>query len=390
MINGISKMLTGDELVKALTILPEYHPTIKNEPLAERLLALDDIYRIYIPSEMSVEIYTKLYLTVMRNMQIKNSNEAVKLRNSNYGRIKKKDGYGTVSGASSFTILGPSGIGKSSAIERTLSIISTDNCFSLQIQCPFDCSVKSMLMDILKHVDDYAGTNHYEQAVKARATTDILIASVSNVLINYVSILIIDEIQNIVNHRGGSQLCGALTQLINYSGVPIVMVGILESEKFFQQTEYLARRAIGLRYDVLPYGTKFIEFCKAVYAYQYTKTADVFTESHSLWFYEHSGGAIAIVIALFRDAQEIAITSGSDHLSIAALDEAYKKRYGMLKRQRIVSLSKTVKKPEKIEVINNDNSVLVFYSEVIKRAKERDLDIMTELMAAFHIVEVKI
>ncbi len=388
--NGISVMLTGDELINELKVIPYYDSSIKDKPMAERLLALDDIYRIYIPSEMSVEIYTKLYLSIMRNVQTKQSKDAVKLRNANYGRIKKKDGYGTASGISSFTILGPSGIGKSSAIEQALSIISTDNYFSLQIQCPFDCSVKSMLMDILKQVDEYAGTNHYEQAIKARATTDILIASVSNVLINYVSILIIDEIQNIVNHRGGSQLCGALTQLINYSGVPVVMVGIPESEAFFQQTEYLARRAIGLHYDIIPYGTEFIDFCKTIYDYQYTKTADSFTESHSIWLYEHSGGAIAIVVSLIKDAQEIAITSGSDHLSIAALDEAYKKRYGMIKRQKLVSIAKMTKQSAKLENINSESKQSFFYADIVKQAKEKEADILTELKTVFKIVEVQL
>ena len=36
---------------------------------AERLIALSDIYDVYIPSQMSVEIYHKLYMGLMRSLQ---------------------------------------------------------------------------------------------------------------------------------------------------------------------------------------------------------------------------------------------------------------------------------------------------------------------------------
>lgn len=46
-----------------------------------------------------------------------------------------------------------------------------------------------------------------------------------------------------------------------------------------------------------------------------------------MWLFEHTGGVIALVVALLHDAQEIKILEGGDTLSIAALDAAYKKRY---------------------------------------------------------------
>ena len=47
-------------------------------------MALSDLYQIYIPSQMSLEIYSKLYLALLRSMQKKGTQMAIKQRYENY------------------------------------------------------------------------------------------------------------------------------------------------------------------------------------------------------------------------------------------------------------------------------------------------------------------
>ena len=56
----------------------------------------------------------------------------------------------------------------------------------LIVQCPFDASVKSMLLEILRKSDELLETNYFENALKARATTDVLIGIVSQVALQHV------------------------------------------------------------------------------------------------------------------------------------------------------------------------------------------------------------
>ena len=65
----IPEMLTGEDLRRQLECLPEYNPNIRNLCQANRLVALNDIYKIYLPNEMSTEIYSKLYLSMLRSLQ---------------------------------------------------------------------------------------------------------------------------------------------------------------------------------------------------------------------------------------------------------------------------------------------------------------------------------
>ena len=50
LIQKMPPMLSGSELEQALTILPEYDPAIVNANEAMRLIALTDLYKVFVPS----------------------------------------------------------------------------------------------------------------------------------------------------------------------------------------------------------------------------------------------------------------------------------------------------------------------------------------------------
>ena len=75
LINKLPPMLSGAELEEALGILPEYIPDIINENEASRLIALSNLYNVYVPNQMSKEIYCKLYLALLRSLQKKQSSQ---------------------------------------------------------------------------------------------------------------------------------------------------------------------------------------------------------------------------------------------------------------------------------------------------------------------------
>ena len=245
-IDNVPEMKSGQELISSLTVLPEYDDSIRNENQAIRLMQLSDLYRMYIPSSMSLEIYSKLYLALLRSLQKKGTQAAVRQKYENYKRIQNQDYRGIIGGSDSFTIIGTSGIGKSSAISRAIELITENQMIEVEepyvkvipcviVQCPFDSSVKGLLLEILRKVDEALETHYYQNALRARATTDMLIGSVSQVALNHIGMLIVDEIQNVVNSKNGKSLIGSLTQLINNSGISICMVGTPECTPFFEQ-----------------------------------------------------------------------------------------------------------------------------------------------------------
>lgn len=348
-VEKLPPMLSGEELKRRLEIKPFYDGEIRSKTKSERLVALNEIYSIYLPSVISEEIYSKIYLAMLRSLQKKEGKLAIQQRNENGKRIRGMEdsvcGYqGIIGGSDSFTIIGSSGIGKSSAISRAITIATENSVIEMEepfckiipavvVQCPFDCSVKSLLLQILRQIDMELDTHYYDMAVRARATTDMLIGSVSQIALNHIGLLVVDEIQNIVNHRQGKSLVGMLTQLINNSGISICMVGTPEAEVFFESVDYLARRALGLRYGSCEYNAYFREFCIVLFQYQYIQEESDLSDSIIQWLYEHSAGVLAVVVSLIHDAQEISILNGRELLDMVSLNEAYEQRMNMLHSQ---------------------------------------------------------
>lgn len=239
-------MKSGDDLFTALSELPDYDDNIRKQSQAERLIALSDLYKFYIPSPMTIEIYSKIYLALLRSLQKKTTRTTVLQQNENYRGLQRESYSGIIGGSDSFTIIGTSGIGKSSAIDRSIGLLSANGIIETQnpyrriipcvvVQCPFDSSVKGLLLEILRKVDEAIGSDYYNKSLKTRVTTDMLIGSVSQVAINHIGLLVVDEIQNVVSSKNGRNLVGMLTQLINNSGISICMVGTPECSIFFEQ-----------------------------------------------------------------------------------------------------------------------------------------------------------
>lgn len=407
----LPEMKSGNELISALSIITEYDENICQQNQAVRLMALSDLYQIYIPSQMSLEIYSKLYLALLRSMQKKGTQMAIKQRYENYKAIQQQSYSGILGGSDSFTIIGTSGIGKSSAISRAISlitenrIIETDKPYTkiipcLIVQCPFDSSVKGMLLEILRKVDEELETDHYIHAVKSRAsTTDMLIGAVSSIALNNIGMLVVDEIQNVVNSKNGKGLIGALTQLINNSGISICMVGTPESTVFFESAMQLARRSVGLQYTTMNYDEYFQSFCKIIFKYQFLKNHTEITAAITEWLYEHSAGVVSVVVSLIHDAQEIAILTGKEVLNLDTLNEAYQQRLTLLHgyiQPSVIQNKPTTKKKKTVASVKKNQTQSqpkqegYSITEIAERAKAENLDVVELLKEVYTVVEVAI
>lgn len=403
LIRQMPEMLSGQELYEKLADIPAYSEEIRGKSQTERLIELSVLYEIYLPSEMSIEIYSKLYLALLRSVQKKGTNVAVQQAYQNHNAIMRKENRGIIGGSDSFSIVGCSGIGKSSAINRAISIITKNKMIEIQnpsvriipclvVQCPFDASVKSMLLEILRKSDELLETNYYSSALKARATTDVLIGIVSQVALRHIGLLVIDEIQNCVTAKSGKNLVAMLTQLINSSGISICLVGTPETLSLFESAFQLARRSLGLQYNSLNNDEFFKGFCKLLFKYQFVQKKAEITEQMVNWLYEHSGGVTSIVVSLIHDAQEIAILTGYEILDISMLNLAYEKRMQLLhdyiRPAAIVKNTATKRKKKTIEkaVISSEEDYSI--ADLVQKSKAENLDIVEVFREHFTVEEI--
>jgi len=408
-IKMLPALLSGDALMEALKDIPGYDISITEQDAAVRLMGLSDIYKLYLPSQMTVEIYNKLYLATVMSLQKKGTKLAVRQQNATFHAMQGNEYRGIIGGSDSFTIIGASGIGKSSAVERAISLISANGMIEtaqpysrvipcMVVQCPYDCSPKGMLLEILRIVDLNLDTTYYQKSQRAGVTTDLLIGTVAQVALNHIGLLIIDEIQHVAGHKNGRTLVGMLTQLINSSGISVCMVGVPESIPFFEQAMQLARRSVGLQYGALQYDGYFREFASLLFRYQYVKNRTELSDSVVEWLYEHSGGIISTMMLLVHDAQEIAIFNGREILDVESLNGAYVNRLALLHGFVSPSIKQNQRLPQKKEkpagiASKGDTQIPADYMsipEIVQKAKNQSMDVVSLLKTHISVTEVPV
>lgn len=369
LVRQLNQYYSGDELLEKLTALPEYND--KATTIPERLVALLDVYKVFIANDTTVDIYNRLYLALLNSLDKKNTLLETELSNDNFRAIKGLKRYGVIGGIESFRITGTAGLGKTSSIHRCADVITGNKVLIstkpykeiipiLFVECVADGSFKSLLYSILQEVDMKLGTSYFLANKHQTTTVDTLLASVSNVLINHVALLVIDEIERVANDsKRGETLINYLTQLVNQSNVGICFVGNESANKYFQMKEYMSRRTTGVSMKKMEYDEVFYKFLETLFKYQYTKNKVEFSAEFSRVIYRLTNGAPAMVVSLFVETQKSVILNGQEKLDIKAFEKVFKENFSNmipyldLKTEEWVPLRQEtvpVKIVEKVEV----------------------------------------
>lgn len=397
LLSQLPDFLCGDELINQLQILPKYNKNIADETMPTRLLALSELYDIYIPSQLSIDVYNKLYMALLRSIKKKENDRIVKQQRIANTVSTIQTYNGIIGGADSFTIIGVSGIGKSSAITRAISLISGNKFIEttdpyqriapfILVQCPFDSSVKSLLLEIVRILDATLDGDYLQ--IAQRYTIDRLIGFVSQICLNHVGVLIVDEIQNVVNNKNGEKLIGSLTQIINSSGISICMVGTPECLHWFESAPHLERRTIGLRYLQTDYDDAFIDFCNKLLQFQYVRQYTKPSEKFINWLYAHSNGVTSTVVSLFYKAQELAIMSGAEELSVDIFNASYNETASMRPEKTQKKIKPHIKNP--IENVRIKDPTGISITDLYEHSQSNNCDLLSLIKNNFTVEEVEL
>ena len=66
LVSQLNKYYSGPELLEQLKVLPPYRNDLTTIP--ERLMALLDVYKIFIPNQTTIDIYNRLYLSLVNSL----------------------------------------------------------------------------------------------------------------------------------------------------------------------------------------------------------------------------------------------------------------------------------------------------------------------------------
>lgn len=311
---------------------------------AARRAQLVSLQAFFYPMDYMYVIYDSLYRAIATAYTTKTTLDSIRQLNAVHMDFRVGEGYRETYAVQpdSSSILGAPGIGKTSAVRRCLGLLPqvivhteyngkpfyTKQITHLAVECPSDCSVKTLAFSIAAAVDRAIGSEYFERMSRVKSLSASALATQIKIIClnHHVGVIVVDEIQNAVataqKNRQVKPLIRFLVELTNDTSTGACFVGTPEAEELFCSQEHLKRRTRGLRLLPLKPGTVFRNFLETLWAYQFTTHKTELTDKLANQLYDRSAGIPAYLVKLFCEAQSQAILTGRERLDGDMLKQA--------------------------------------------------------------------
>lgn len=315
---------------------------------------LDDYFQ---PLSQHVLLEERISMMIRRGYVGRNLNDGSLNRKLQEGyELIKSDGTKPVNfttektTARSMSLIGISGSGKSSSLNRILETYpqviyhETSNFIQvtyLKIECPSNGDLESLCLNFFSGVDSILDSDYERRYTKQRLSLPKMLALMRQTSNNRaIGVLVIDEIQRLSQVRSGGKenMLEFFVELVNQVGIPVVLVGTPKARPIFELELQSGRRSVGIGsvyWETIPQkvekkGQGFVEnpnwtrFTNDLWKYQWLKHGDdaLTDEIRDSW-YDLSQGVLDIVVKLFVLAQLRAIANKRERITVGILKSVY-------------------------------------------------------------------
>ena len=343
-LEALPDVLGKKEFERRMKSWPDFPRDISHLSPEDRRNLLSGLSQWFQPMDYMYTLYDMLHRAMCSTYQTKTVIESIRQMNDLYmdfrtGRPRELS-YSTQ--AYSGAVLGVPGIGKTSTIKRCLSTmpqvivhqeyqgrkIYEKQINYLVVECPSDCSLKTLALNIFSAIDKAIGSEYLKQATYQRAmATSATTMKLKIICMNHhIGLIVIDEIQNAIStatkNKQIKPLIKFLVELTNETSTAICFCGTLEAEDVFLKQEHLKRRTRGFRLLPMKYDRTYRKFITELWEYQMTLQKAPLTEKLMKQMYDLSAGIPAYLVKIFEEAQIRSILSGREKLTYESIRQA--------------------------------------------------------------------
>jgi hypothetical protein len=409
LIEALPPINSLNEAMERLAVYPEIHPDEKDLDMEYRFHCIQRMFNYTQPVEKHLELEQRFSRIIRRGYIARNPVEKTNIYRLQAGNkaIKNKVGISDYykdirTTAMGFTIIGISGVGKSTAIERVLSLypqvivhtkyrkqmLSFYQLTFLKLDCPYSGSLKGLCIDFFLKVDSILGTNYHYKFGKTKNSVDMMLSYMVQVsAIHGLGVLIIDEIQhlNLSKSGGSDKMLNFFVTLVNTIGVPVILIGTTKALSILQSEFRQARRGAGqgdMIWDRMKNDDSWDLIIEGLWTYQWTKNKNPLTKEIKETLYEESQGIIDIAVKLYMLAQLEAITNkgknGLEIISPETIKKVSKKHLKLVKPMIEALKSEDIREIAKFEdirpvdiqeAINEQEQLLLKRKEILLHQK---------------------
>lgn len=358
LISALPVIMSPVNVAQTLDKKPAFQPEELNLPCHIRTHAINRLTRdFFVPQTNHIIVEQKLSKLIRSSYLNRNPKKATFKRKLNTirGLIQNEDLttylYDDVdSPASSMTIAGISGAGKSTTINHILNtyqrVIYHPELHMLQVpwlkvDCPYDGSLSDFCLSFFIALGRRLSINYRDQYASGRPTIAKMMADVADLcLIHAIGLIVIDEFQHMSLAKSGGEkkMINFLVTLVNVVEVSVVLIGTPKALRLFASEFRQARRASGdgsIVWDRLPMDESWEDFLEELWPFQWLHNVAEREESLTNKLYELTQGVPDIVVKLFCLAQSRAIllaeSPEDEKLSPELLDQVFDDEFSIVK-----------------------------------------------------------
>lgn len=341
LIEALPPIYDAPDVVTKIASLPYYDESERKLRPALRLHCIMRIADFVQPLSSHVDIEQRFSRMIRHGYKARNPmspNHARRLRNADILKPSFDDGSlestAVSSSAAGFTIIGISGIGKTTTVERNLLLypqVIVHNEYAgrnlplyqvvwLKLECPHDGSTKSLCLNFLQALDSLLGTNYFDK--HKSNNENVLISLMARIAsLHCLGMLVIDEIQNLSEAKSGgsSKMLNFFVQLVNTIGVPLVLVGTYKATYLLSGEFRKGRRGTGhqggLVWNRMEMNKEWDILINGLWRYQWTEKPSILTDELKELLYQESQGITDIAVKLYMLAQWRAISTGIEEVN---------------------------------------------------------------------------
>jgi len=236
------------------------------------------------------------------------------------------------------TLIGESGVGKTSMLEQVLSyfpsviehelykdrpLVLRKQVVWIKVDCPSNSSVRDLCEEILASLDLALD----RERTKPEGTIGALVRQLEQCIkSSFLGMLVIDEMQNLQFKRTGGEnnLLRFLHRLVNKLGVPLFFVGNPPFDLTLVKELKSARRAESGYHHIMSTLAKESDSWKAFIAqlwnYQWTNIYTELTDELNNSLHLLSVGNIDMASRTYREAQRLVIGSADERITVSTLE----------------------------------------------------------------------
>ncbi|WP_077305703.1 ATP-binding protein [Terribacillus halophilus] len=378
LIEALPPIYSMEEVLDLLAVYPPYHSSERELSSELRVHLLQRLFHFFQPFKTHFELESLISIVMRQGYVTRNplNRESKQFLNKSYEAIRDRETlnpneFNFSKTTSGFAIVGLSGIGKTTGIERVLSLypkiikhtfydgmnVNFVQIPYLKLDCPYSGSLGSLCDSFFKKLDELLGDTEYFIRYGTRHNIATKIQLMSHLArLHNIGVLVVDEIQHLMlsGKNGPDSMLNFFVTLVNTIGVPVILIGTNKAAKILKRDFRQARRASGqgdLIWGKMEKDKMWDIFIRGIEKYQWTRVSiDLDTEFSDV-LYEESQGILDIALKLYMLAQLKAIGNREEKLSVKLIRRVAKENLQLV--QPMLDALKT-----------NDLSQLELYDDI--------------------------